>query len=106
MDPLFVSDNNFRNRLVSLLDEKFNMYCAKGYANPVPLYQCVNPLIDPKKYGKGLYFSNCRYPEGTCPNAEDLLKRSFLIPFNENYSDYDVEDISNRILEAVSECIS
>jgi len=104
--PLFVSDNNFRNRLVSLLDEKFNMYCAKGYANPVPLYQCVNPLIDPKKYGKGLYFSNCRYPEGTCPNAEDLLKRSFLIPFNENYSDYDVEDISNRILEAVSECIS
>ena len=104
--PLFVSDNNFRNRLVSLLDEKFNMYCAKGYANPVPLYQCVNPLIDPKKYGKGLYFSNCRYPKGTCPNAEDLLKRSFLIPFNENYSDYDVEDISNRILEAVSECIS
>ncbi len=104
--PLFVSDNNFRDKLVYLLDKKFNLYCAKGYANPVPLYQCVNPLINPKKYGKGLLFSNNEYPEGTCPNAEDLLKRSFLIPFNENYSDSEVQEISNRILEAVSECTS
>lgn len=104
--PIFVNDNNFRNKLVSLLDKKFNIYCAKGYANPVPLYQCVNPLINPKKYGKGLSFSKYKYPEGTCPNAEDLLKRSFLIPFNENYSDSEVEEISNRILEAVSECIT
>ena len=104
--PLFATDNYFRNKLVNLLDNKYNMYCAIGYANPVPLYQCVNPLIDPEKYGKGFAYSNRRYPEGTCPNAEDLLKRSFLIPFNENYSDNDVKDISNRLIEAVSECIS
>ena len=104
--PLFVTDNYFRNKLVNLLDNKYNMYCAIGYANPVPLYQCVNPLIDPEKFGKGFAYSSRRYPEGICPNAEDLLKRSFLIPFNENYSDNDVKDISNRLIEAVSECIS
>ncbi len=104
--PLFATDNYFRNKLVNLLDNKYNMYCASGYANPVPLYQCVNPLIDPEKFGKGFAYSSRRYPEGTCPNAEDLLKRSFLIPFNENYSDNDVKDISSRLIEAVSECIS
>jgi len=104
--PLFVKDNDSRNKLVDLLDQKYNMYCAKGYANPVPLYQCVNPLIDPGKYGKGFLFSSQRYPEGTCPNAEDLLKRSFLIPFNENYLDEEVLDISIRLSSAVSECIS
>ena len=81
------------------------MYCAKGYANPVPLYQCVNSLINPEKYGKKFFYSNQRYPEGTCPNAEDLLKRSFLIPFNENYTDEEVLDISNRLSSAISECI-
>ena len=104
--PLFVKDNHFRNKLVNLLDNKYNMYCASGYANPVPLYQCVNPLIDPEKFGKGFAYSSRRYPEGTCPNAEDLLKRSFLIPFNENYSDNDVKDIASRLIKAVSECIT
>ena len=103
--PLFVTDNDFRNKLVDLLEDKYNMYCARGYANPVPLYQCVNPLIDPGKYGKGFVYSSQRYPEGTCPNAEELLKRSFLIPFNENYTDEEVLDISNRLSSAISECI-
>ena len=104
--PLFATDNNFRNKLVDLLEHKYNMYCARGYANPVPLYQCVNPLIDPKKYGKEFVYSSQRYPEGTCINAEDLLKRSFLIPFNENYTDEEVLDISNRLSSAISECIN
>ena len=103
--PLFVKYSDFRNDLVDLLDNKYNMYCAKGYANPVPLYQCVNPLIDPKKYGKKFIYSKQRYPEGTCPNAEDLLKRSFLIPFNENYSSEEVTDIINRLKAGLSECL-
>jgi dTDP-4-amino-4,6-dideoxygalactose transaminase len=103
--PLFVTDNEFRNNLVDLLEHKYNMYCARGYANPVPLYQCVNPLIDPGEYGKNFTYSNQKYPEGTCPNAEALLKRSFLIPFNENYTDEEVLDISNRLSSAISECI-
>ena len=81
------------------------MYCAMGYANPVPLYQCVNSLIEPKKYGKNLMYAKKDYPDGTCSYAEDLLKRSFLIPFNENYTDEEVDDISNRLILALSECI-
>ena len=103
--PLFVKSNSFRNNLVDLLDSKYNMYCAKGYANPVPLYQCVNALINPNKYGKGFNYSTYKYPKGTCPNAEELLKRSFLIPFNENYSDLEVKEIASRLSTAVSECL-
>ena len=104
--PLFVNNNDFRNHLVDILDHKYNIYCASGYANSVPLYQCVNSLIDPEKYGKDLIYSSQRYPEYTCPNAEDLLKRSFLIPFNENYSDEEITEISSRLSSALSECIS
>ena len=87
--------------LLNVLNSKFNLYCAFGYANPLPLYLCVNALINPKKYGKGFKYSKNEYPKGTCPNAEDLLKRSFLIPFNENFSDDEILDISNRIISAV-----
>ena len=104
--PLFVIDNVFRDKLVNLLDAKYNIYCARGYANPVPLYQCVNPLIDPQKYGKHFSYSNKIYSEGICPNAENLLKRSFLIPFNENYTDEEIFEISNRLSSAISECIN
>ena len=104
--PLFVNSNAFRDDLVNLLNSKYNMYCAKGYANPVPLYQCVNPLINPKKYGKGFNYSTYKYPKGTCPNAEKLLKKSFLIPFNENYSDPEVKEISSRLSSAISDCLS
>jgi len=100
--PLYVLKNQeYRNSLLNILDVKFNMYCAYGYANPLPLYSCVNALINPKKYGKELKFSQFEYPEGTCPNAEDLLKRSFLIPFNENFSDDEMLDIGDRLIKAV-----
>ena len=103
--PLIVDNTELRNKIVKTLDEKYNMYCAMGYANPVPLYQCVNSLIEPKKYGKNLMYAKRDYPDGTCSYAEDLLKRSFLIPFNENYTDEEVDDISNRLILALSECI-
>ena len=103
--PLFVIDNAFRDKLLNVLSNKYNMYCAPGYANSVPLYQCVKPLMNPKKYGKGHYYSKYTYPVGTCPKAEELLKRSFLIPFNENYTDEEVNDISDRLISALKECI-
>ena len=81
---------SFRNKLVDILKKKYKLFCAKGYANPVPLYQCVNPLINPNKYGKKFYYSRNSYPDGLCPQAEDLLKKSFLIPFNENYNDNEI----------------
>ena len=100
--PLIARDNTTRDRIVNLLNTKYNMYCAKGYANPVPLYQCVKPLIDPKKFGKGFNYSKENYPQGTCPNAEKVLKKSFLIPFNENYSNSDVSEILDRLVASIS----
>ncbi len=46
-------------------------------------------------------YSNRSYPVGLCPNAESIMKRSFLIPFNELITKSEAHEISNRILEAV-----
>ena len=102
--PMYVTgDEAMRDKLLKLLDKKYNLRCAYGYANPLPLYQCVNALIDPVKYGRNLEFSKHTYPAGTCPNAEALLKKSFLIPFNENYTEEEMKDIAGRVVEAVNE---
>lgn len=101
--PMFVNDNKARNRLLDLLDKKYNVKCAFGYAAPVPLYMCVNALKDPKKYGKGHVYSDRSYPKGLCPNAESIMERAFLIPFNELISENDALEISNRMVAAVTE---
>ena len=102
--PLYVTkDEEYRDNLLKLMNDKYNVYCAYGYANPVPLYMCVNALIDPKKYGKGLNYSQFEYPVGTCPTAEALLKKSFLIPFNETFSDEDMLEIADRLIKSVDE---
>lgn len=102
--PMYVTGGEkMRDKLLTILDKKYNLRCAYGYANPVPLYLCVLPLMDPKKYGRNLEFSKRNYPKGTCPNAEALLKKSFLIPFNENYSEKEMMDISQRVVAAVQE---
>jgi len=64
---------------------------------------CVNALIDPERYGKGLKYSDRKYPVGTCPNAEELLERSFLIPFNENFSIGEIEDLGHRLVNAIKD---
>ena len=102
--PLYVTkDKKYRDSLLKLLAEEYNLHCAYGYANPVPLYLCVNALIKPDKYGKGFKFSEHNYPKGLCPNAENLLSKSFLIPFNENFTDSDMLEIANRVINAVNE---
>jgi len=103
--PLYIKSNieNKRDDLLNLLEKKYNLLCATGYANPLTLYQCVSALIDPQQYGKGFAYSNRLYPTGTCPKAENLLSRSFLIPFNENYSQEDIEDIGQRLVRGAKE---
>jgi perosamine synthetase len=105
--PMYVTGSEaMRDKLLTLLDKKYNLRCAYGYANPVPLYSCVRPLMDPKKYGRNLEFSKRKYIKGTCPNAEALLKKSFLIPFNENYSEKEMADIAERVVVAIREITS
>lgn len=104
--PMYVTkDKIFRDKLLKVLKEDYYVYCAYGYANPVPLYLCVNALMKPKKYGKGLYYSKFTYPEGTCPHAEQLLEKSFLIPFNENYTEQEINDIGDRVLAAINDIL-
>lgn len=101
--PLYMENTQDRDRLVKKLKKDYGMICAYGYANPTPLYECVNALIDPKKYGKSFAYSNREYPSGTSPNAEDLLSRSFLIPFNENYTIEETKEIGERVIAAIRE---
>jgi perosamine synthetase len=105
--PMYVTgDEKMRDKLLKLLNDKYNIRAAYGYANPVPLYQCVMALMNPAKYGKGFKYSNRKYPKSLCPNAEALLKKSFLIPFNENYSEKEMTDIADRVVTAVREITS
>ena len=104
--PLYVKSQKKRDELVTLLDEKYNVQCAYGYANPSTLYQCVEALKHPKKYGKEHLYSERSYPDGLCPTAEDLLSRSFLIPFNENFSLAETQEMGERLVKAVEEVFS
>ena len=61
--------------------------------------------MDPKKYGKDHAYSDSSYPPGLCPNAENIMDRSFLIPFNELISEDEAMEISSRIINAVGELI-
>ena len=100
--PLFTPHGEeYRDQLVEVLDSRYDVHCAYGYANPVPLYMCVNALIDPLKYGKDLNYSKRSYPQGTCPQAEALLKKSLLLPFNENFTEDEIHEIANRVIDAV-----
>lgn len=101
--PLYLNKKDKRDALLERLKNEYSLVCAHGYANPTTLYECVNALIDPKKYGKGFLYQNRRYPKGTSPQAEDLLERSFLIPFNENYTIEETKEIGHRILSALED---
>lgn len=98
--PLITKNQAMRDQLVKLLDDEYNVQCAYGYANPKPLYQCVNALKDPARYGKELHYSTRKYPIGTCPNAEKLLTQSFLLPFNENFTLAETEEMADRLGDA------
>lgn len=95
-----------RNRLLNILDHEFNVRCAFGYANPVPIYRCANFLKEPQRYGRGLRYTARRYPPGLCPQAEELLKRSFLLPFNEQFEEQDLREIVRRLIGAIALAVS
>ena len=68
-----------------------NIICiVQWVTHPVRLYQCVNSLIEPKKYGKNLMYGLPRL-------LAHMVKIYFHSLFNENYTDEEVDDISNRL---------
>ena len=100
--PTYVKrDEAFRDELLDVLAKDFEVECAWGYANPVPLYLCTAALEDPKRHGRAMRYADRTYPKGTCPVAEDLLTRSFLLPFNEQYDESDVNEMTGRLGKAL-----
>lgn len=100
--PTYVTrDEAFRDELLDLMAKEYKVECAYGYANPLPLYLCTAALEDPKTHGRGLRYSDRTYPKGTCPVAEDLLSRSFLLPFNEKFDEADMMEMADRLGKAL-----
>jgi len=44
-----------------------------------------------------------RYEEGICPNCEDILNRMVLLPFNEEFTEEDVDDLAEGVRKAAEE---
>lgn len=97
-----IGDRAFRDRLLETLRDSFGVTCASGYTTPHPLYLCANALVDPRRYGRGLAYSTRTYPRGTCPVAEELLGRSFLLPFDVAYDEGDAREIGRRVRQAAA----
>ena len=101
--PMYVNgDEAMRDALMEMLAKDSGVECAYGYANPVPLYLCTAALENPKKFGRSFKYSDRSYPKGTCPAAEDLLNRSFLLPFNEKFEISDMEYMMDAFAKAVA----
>jgi perosamine synthetase len=100
--PMYVTEDEARrDALLEVLASTYGIECAYGYANPLPLYLCTAALEDPARHGRGLAYSSRRYPAGTCPVAEELLQRSFLIPFNEQFDVSDMTAIMDALAAAL-----
>ncbi len=67
---------------------------ANGGYLTSPLYGAP-ALRDRLTYGQsGFPLQDVEYPPGLCPNAEELINRRLLVlPWNENYTEADVDDI-------------
>jgi perosamine synthetase len=71
---------------------------ANGGYLTSPLYGAP-ALRDRLTYGQsGFPLQDVEYPPGLCPNAEELIKRRLLVlPWNENYTEADVDDIVTAV---------
>lgn len=102
--PMYITgDEARRDALLAAMASRHGVECAYGYANPLPLYLCTAALEDPVKHGRGLAYSSRRYPAGTCPAAEELLRTSFLIPFNEKFEVSDMVNIMDALATVVKD---
>jgi perosamine synthetase len=71
---------------------------ANGGYLTSPLYGAP-ALRDRLTYGhSGFPLQDVEYPPGLCPNAEELINRRLLVlPWNENYTEADVDDIVTAV---------
>ncbi|NEA31652.1 DegT/DnrJ/EryC1/StrS family aminotransferase [Streptomyces sp. SID13031] len=90
--PLIVDDN--RPWAEGLTAE--GVPASAGYLDR-PLY--ANPVFSGPVYGTSRYpLEGREYPVGLCPNAEQLIDRTLVVlPWNEAYTESDVDDIARAI---------
>jgi perosamine synthetase len=71
---------------------------ANGGYLTSPLY-AAPALRDRVTYGDSHFpLQDVEYPDGLCPNAEELIRHRLLVlPWNENYTETDVDDIITAI---------
>jgi len=82
---------------------------SAGYLS-MPAYR-YPVLVERNLYGgSGFPFTapparkDWRYPEGLCPNAEELIDRTWLVmPWNEAYTDADVDDLAEAFAKVHAE---
>ncbi|MEU4394212.1 DegT/DnrJ/EryC1/StrS family aminotransferase [Kribbella sp. NPDC023855] len=95
--PMIVDDN--RRWADGLTAE--GVPATAGYLER-PLY--ANPVFSGPVYGTSRYPLDRDYPAGLCPNAERLIDRTLVVlPWNEGYTETDVDDIARAIRKVHSD---
>ncbi|WP_405059698.1 DegT/DnrJ/EryC1/StrS family aminotransferase [Kribbella sp. NBC_01505] len=93
--PLMILDGDIHAWAAAMAAE--GVPCTPGYLTE-PLYAA--PAIRSKvTYGaSGFPLQDAEYPPGLCPNAEELIERRLLVlPWCENYTGADVDDIVTAV---------
>jgi perosamine synthetase len=68
-----------------------------------PIYQCMSPVQDNVTFGTSNFpflppfHEPVQYGPGTCPRAEDALRRLMIFALHENLSDADADDVGRAI---------
>ena len=74
-----------------------------------PIFLSQEALRDKRTFGKSSHpfdypgVRQVRYEEGICPKCEDILNRMVLLPFNEAFSEKDIEDLAKGVKLAAEE---
>jgi len=74
-----------------------------------PIFLSQEALRDKRTFGKSSHpfdypgVRQVRYEEGICPKCEDILNRMVLLPFNEAFSEKDIEDLARGVKLAAEE---
>ena len=74
-----------------------------------PIFLSQEALRDKRTFGRSSHpfdypsVRQVRYEEGVCPRCEDILNRMVLLPFNEEFSEEDIDDLVEGVRLAAEE---
>ena len=81
---------------------------SAGYIGD-PIFQCSAALADHQTYGDSGFPFYSPYTDRTferadelCPRTREVLRRLVVLPFNENYSESDIDDVAGAVCKVAS----